>query len=495
MTVVQMPGGGAPPSAGTRRSGERVRRWAVVAGAVAVVGVVGGLWFGQHPAVPGGRATPVVADGVVRAARGLGALWFCPGGTSLSGGAAPTVVVSNPTGPAVSGQVTATSSTGRTRTVPLSVPAGGQVTVSLASLVPGPWVTGTVALNRGGVAVSETVVGSAGWSTGPCVASTASRWVLPAGSTTGGDQLEVVIADPTATTAVVDTTLLSAAGTRLAPSSDQGVTVPAHGLVVESVDAVDVGDRSVAAVVQALSGTVVAAGVEVARNDGASGVALLPGVPAAATDWTVPVVPAAPAGATTLEVVNPGRRTAELTVQGVSATGSRRSAILRVGPGRQARLPAAVVSEASVGGAGAVEVRSRGGVGVVVARVTSGPSSAPAPQLGETLAVPGDGWRTWLVPAVVAPGSSPVGLGLVDLGRAPAEVQILGVAPGQVGVSVLGTLTLQPGVPLERLGAVPDDLGLIPTEIRSTQPVVPEIDPGGTGVVGVTALPSLPLIP
>ncbi len=489
-----MSGFGASRRANPGESGA-LRRWAVLGGAAALVAVVGGVAVQGAARGPAVQGPPALASGVLPAARGLGSTWFCPGGTGTTGGAAATVVVSDPAGPAVTGELTATSSTGRSRTVPLRVPSGRQVGIGLAGLVPGPWVSATVTLDRAGVAVGETVAGAAGWAAAPCVATTASTWYLPPGSTAGGDQLLVAVADPTATTAVVDTTLLRAGAGRLSPSSLQGVTVPAHGVVVESLDEVDVGDPSVAPVVSALSGTVVAAGVEVAQSGGASGVALLDGVPRPVRDWTVPMVTGEPAGAVTVPIVNPGPKTARVTVVARSVQGSEATGTLTVGPGEQELVPAGLLRAATAGGAGSLAVRSRNGEGVVVARRTSGSASFGAPQIGTVLGVPSRGAGTWLLPAVEAPATAPIGLGLVDLGRAPAQVEIEGTAPGQAAPSVLARLTVEPGAPLERLGALPGDLGLVPTELQASQPVAVEVDPGGVGLYGVSVLPSQPVLP
>jgi hypothetical protein len=475
--------------------GGGLRRWAVLVGAAALVAVVGGVAARGAPRGPVVQGPPALASGVLPAARGLGSTWFCPGGTGTTGGAAATVVVSDPEGPAVTGELTATSSTGRSRTVPLRVPAGQQVGIGLASLVPGPWVSATVTLDRAGVAVGETVAGAAGWAAGPCEASTASSWYLPPGSTAGGDQLLVAVADPTATTAVVDTTLLRAGSGRLSPSSLQGVSVPAHGVVVESLDEVDVGDASVAPVVSALSGTVVAAGVEVAEGGGTSGVALLDGVPRPARHWTVPMVTGEPAGSVTVPVVNPGPRTARVTVVARSGQGGEETGALAVGPGEQTLVPAGLLRAATVGGAGSLTVTSRNGQGVVVARRTNGSASFGAPQVGTVLGVPSRGATRWLLPAVEAPATAPIGLGLVDLGPAPAQVEVEGTAPGQATPSVLARLTVDPGTPLERLRTVPGDLGLVPTEVRASEPIVLEVDPGGVGIDGVSVLPAQPVLP
>src|ERR1700722_1827702 len=152
----------------------RQRRWRVAALVVLVVAGVG------IAAAVRGAPAPVAAapapSAVVGAPDAESSAWYCTGQSTAAGASPGFLVLTNTTARPVTAAITATSDSGATADTTAAVPAHGVVTPAVPALASGSWVSETVITSGGGVAVSQTVRGSLGWSQAPCQTTTSPPW-------------------------------------------------------------------------------------------------------------------------------------------------------------------------------------------------------------------------------------------------------------------------------------------------------------------------------
>src|SRR5580698_1721496 len=159
----------------------RERRWraaALVGLVIAGVGIAVGVRGSPVPVA----AAPTPAA-MVGAPDAESSAWYCTGQT-MAGGVSPGfLVLTNTTAGTVAADITATSDSGATAHTATTVPAHGVVTPTIPALASGSWVSETVITSGGGVAVTQAVKGSLGWSQAPCQTTTSARWYFAGGST------------------------------------------------------------------------------------------------------------------------------------------------------------------------------------------------------------------------------------------------------------------------------------------------------------------------
>ncbi|HXQ91286.1 MAG TPA: hypothetical protein VN768_06960 [Acidimicrobiales bacterium] len=424
--------------------------------------------------------------------------WFCAGGSGAQGGAPATIVLTNVGRHPVHGTVSAISAPegaaqpapwAGARTMALTVPTDGQVTVGAAQLGSTGLVAAAVVLDGGGVAVSEAVQSPLGWSMAPCSPSTAADWYFAHGATTEGGGLILSLFNPTATDAVVNISLVSTTAGYLVPAAYQGIDVGPGSVVTENIGDHDPQDAAVATVVAALSGSLVATELQSVGTPGNGGISLTLGAPAPASLWVFPQSTEIPGGAVAFHVLNPSTSPAVVSVAvGLSLGAGAEPLTLRVAPqslvtlnaGSQTRIPTGVPYALTF---------SSPGTGIVVSRQVRAPAGSPAavPEAGDVSGVPG-GSRRWLLPAVVAPGSGAWSLAVVDLGARAATVRI--TTPSGKAIAGQSPRRVTPGSPLV-IGPHPGaPFGTTSFEVRADQPVAVELDALPVAQPGVVVVPS-----
>lgn len=462
---------------------ERGRR--LVVGVVVVASVALGALVDASVARP---APPAVVTPPVVGVAGSGAestAWYCAGGSGAGGPGAATVVLTDTTTRPVAGTVTAVSSDGNRGGRAVTLAPGATVSVPLAPLAAGPWIAATVTLDGGGVTAVESVRGRSGWSVTPCAASVGTNWYFAHSSTAPGDAATLSIYNPSSTPADVDVTMATSMSGYLQPPAFQELTVPPHGLLALDPGLHAQNDPEVGTTVSALSGSVVAAVLQVYGAAGRPGLAVQLGSPAPAPVWTFPQSVDRAGTRVTFDLFDPSTRAAAVTVSIGLAQGQVSPFRLTVPP----RHVVAVVAEKEPlipSGVPYAATFAARGAGIVASRSVTVAAASQPPAVGEAAGA-ADALDSWLLPPVPPPGHGAGTLSVVARSR--------GV---RVTVSSLGPagFTARPG--LEDLAAPPDVPLLVPASalldgplrIRATGPVTVELDGVPVAAPGMVVVPA-----
>lgn len=421
--------------------------------------------------------------------------WYCAGSAAAPSGTAATVVLTNSGPRTVSAEMTATAPTTDSVNLPaapsqfdLSVPPAGQEKVVLASAQ-----AAELFLNGGAVVAQEILSGPAGWSVAPCVSSPSTSWYFAQGSTAGGSSLSLTLLNPTATPAVADVSFVSHGSGLIEPPAFQGIPIAAGAAVVETVSDHVNSDPSIATVVTTLSGSVVAAEVEVPAGGKAPSV--LNGVAAPTQDASFPLNALASGGSVDYTVFNPSAQGEMVKAEFAFPSGKSSPLVMRVSAmstvvvsaQSQTRIPAATPY--------AVTFSSPDGPGVVVEREVVAPPGATAPAGGSTdgftVAQPG-GAQRWLVPAVTEPGTGVQSMAVVNVAGRTVHVTLESFdGHGRLHpVALGGTIVLAPGAMAVPITWSKPPVGAEVLEVVASGPVAVELDPTPTGAQGavVTAV-------
>lgn len=501
-----MTGTAAPPRPGRpgrpgRRppSGSPAWRWPVLAFLAAVLVGAGLVDAAVSTSVPPAPAV-LVAAGAPAGAESSS--WYCTGGSGTSGGAGgATLYLVNSGRHAVRGTVAVVNDQGTTGSTVVTVPAGGQTAVATDQVEQGAWLAATVNLDGGGVVASEMVEGPAGWAEAPCASATSTQWYFPSGSTTNGNSLYVSMYNPTTVLAVVDLAFATPAGV-VRPQPFEGLVVPPGQLAVAGVASYVQDQPSVATIVRARSGQVVASALQVHQAGGRSGLSLRLGSTAAQATWTVPRTVHVTGSDTRLEVFNPTGQAQEVTVRVHLPSGPVAPFVRKVGPDATWSLDTGHTTRIPVNTDFATTVTASG-PGVVVDRQVVGPSVAAAPQWGVVAAVTGPATavssRRWVLPTPAAPatpaeaGAAPFALAIQDPGKSSVTVVVDRLTPaGPRRLGRVPALRLPGGaftvIEPATLGAAGSD----PLLVRSSGPVSAMEDATPAAMPGVVALAAIP---
>ncbi|MGA8372946.1 MAG: DUF5719 family protein [Acidimicrobiales bacterium] len=489
----------APGQAGRlrRRESEQVagRRLAIVVLVVAVV--VGVALIDRTAPPPAPAAAPVLSAMTIPGAGAPTSSWYCAGGTTGTGSQANTTIyVTNTGSRTVAGVVSTTVFTGKAPASThqtISVPPNGAVAVNPGIDAPVGYGATTVTLAGGGIGVTQVAAGPDGWSTAPCASVTSNSWYFAAGATKAGNQLVLALYNPTSTDAVADVSFDTNDGV-ITPQLYQGLVVPAGQLVVENVGDYVQNRSTIATVVAAQSGQIVADQLQL-TSSAESGLSLSLGAPAVQPHWYfAQSTNSSGAGSSvSLLLSNPGR-TPETAVISLGLAQGEVAPVT-------VDIPAASVVPFAASGENriphqvpySVDVSSTGGPGLVVARAVLGPDGASLPAFGTMLGTPQIG-NNWLVPAPGA-GTAP---GVQGAGVASLSVSNPGPAMARVTVGPLGGTAAQAKLLLIKphsllvLAEAPVG-GLVTLDVRSDVPVAVEEDSvpsGAAGVVSSTGLPA-----
>jgi GT2 family glycosyltransferase len=479
-------------------------------------GRLGGSASTHGPVGPAPWANPV-AD-TVAPSTAESTLWTCPLGTGAGGEAVATLLIVDASSSPRHVVVTAVAASskgvaGPRRSLAVEVPAFGEAVVLPSDLLaaePTTFLGATVLSEGGGVGVEELLGGQAGWTAVPCTARLATRLALLVGEPGPSADLELALMDPTPTPAVADVELATDAGAVI-PPQDQGVVVPAGGLVILPLSAPSVGRRVAGAVVTAASGELAAAALDVMTpgGPGVQGIAAFPAVMGGASTWVEPAATLLARGHLQLALLDPSRSPAAVTLRwalldatsgrfGSAGVGASPSWATTVGPGTVELVDLGTSLGLPANDPVVVEVRARGAP-LVVARFVTAPAGGPSPTFGGSLAVPEPptgavvvrtdraggsigGSQALLLPAIARAGS-PFELDAETLG-AIRRLRLLALGGPPLGTG-RGTLALGP--------PAPSYVGSVPLVLEADGPLAAVADFVPAGAPGVVSLLGLEL--
>lgn len=398
------------------------RRWVVILVVLAVL--VGVAVAARSPGkIPTG-GPPAEPASVVAAPDAESSAWYCTGQTTAAGGLAPgSVVLTNSGTRTVTGTLHGVTDTGADVEVPVSVAAHQQLITDVPAPATGTWLSEAVDLSGGGVAVTQTADGPSGWAESPCQSSTSQQWYFPSGVTTGSNALFIALFNPTSTPDVVDVSFATLKGV-VHPINFQGIVLQSGEMQVEPVSPFVQEQASVATIVKARTGRLVASELQVFSGDG-TGLALVPGSPHAERNWTIPLSEEIATGSSSIEVFNPGPATQEVTVRATLSSGPLSPFRARVFPDTSWVLSTGAQTRIPDGDPYSAVIEASGGSGVVVGRVIAAPSSLQAPQDGMSMAV---GSLT---------SATPSGRWVVPSAGSATEPAVAGATPADLGVTNL----------------------------------------------------------
>jgi hypothetical protein len=298
-----------------------------------------------------------------------------------------------------------------------------------------------------------------------CAEPGSDLWFIGPGQQNGGSQVQVDLMNVDSTAASVDVSVINDGG-QVQAGDDNGITVPPHQTVTESLSSVARGSSVVAVEVHTSIGRV-AADVS-AESGGVTG--WLPGTAAPSTRLVIPGVP--PSGSTAgLFLVDPGPSTAKVTVTAITPQG-------HISPfgSQSVDLPgqsASYVALSPLGGTtAALQITSNVPVAAsVVVPGSSGPgvlTAATAP-ISEQAVVAGNTSSDGMAASVLL--SAPGAAALVRLTEiAPASRGGAGVTASQV-VSVKAGRTLAQPVNAPKGAKHGSPFALVITPLRGSGPL------------------------
>jgi uncharacterized protein DUF5719 len=426
--------------------------------------------------------------------------WYCTGQSTAAGQIDPgSVILTNTTTRSVAGSITGVTDSGARVSASVRVPPRGQVVADIPAPASGTWISDSVILSGGGVAVTQVVKGMSGWDEAPCQSSTSQDWYFPSASTAGSNGLFVALFNPTSTPDVVDLSFVTPAGL-VHPINFQGLVLQPGQTQVQNVSSYIQNQSSVATSVMARTGRIVASELQLLSGTG-SGMSIVPGAPRAERQWTIPQNLELAGGTSSIDVFNPGSTTEFVTVRARLDSGPLSPFTAHVLPDSTWIIPTSTETRIPQGDAYAAVVNATGGAGVVVGRSVGAPSSAQAPQASVAIGV-GElstmaPHHLWVVPS---PGSTampamtgvlPAHLALSNSTRIPERYVIYVMTPS--GTRMVASGTLGPAAFIALGDSVLFAAGLNPLLISGSGPLAISEDVGPTGTLGVVTMPGIPL--
>ncbi|MGD0748391.1 MAG: DUF5719 family protein [Acidimicrobiales bacterium] len=473
------------------------RRWLVLALVVVVVvgvGVVAGVRGASTP--PSAPATP---SALVGAPDAESTAWYCTGQSNASGLAPGFVVLTNTSARTVGAIVTAVTDSDAVVHTAVSVPARGVAVPSIPPLSSGSWEGEMVTVSGGGVAVTQVVHGTSGWSQAPCQSTTAADWYFPGGTTSNSDPLYISLLNPTSTPVVVDLSFITPTGS-VHPINYQGIVLQPGQVEVENVASEVQSASTVSTVVATRTGRVVASEVQ-GFSGPSAGLALVPGAARPEPHWSIPQSEDVDGGSSEIDVFNPGAAPESVTVHLRLASGPLAPLSDTVAPHSTWALATGAQTRIPHGATYSAVIDATGGPGVVVGRTASMPGSSPAPQAGMAMAVDAASIASptdeWLVPPPGTSASPAVtgvvlnSLALTNTSGAAESYTVYAVTSS--GERAISTATVPGGTTGSVSGAPLQNVGFDPIVVRSSGPMAVSEDAGPSGGIGVVTMPGIPL--
>src|SRR6266849_1998411 len=306
----------------------------VPAGAVLIaLGAIGGAAQLYHPAAP----APNPASTVARQVAVTSAARACP--PAPSGGSGPVALIAGAAsapgaaGPATAGGAAAAAGGGELTALPpaglslrpagpvrapgagvlsmLTVPAGVSTSKKGGSVAQGWSVAASGAMAQ---AMEAEVAQSSGLASVRCGEPSSDLWFLGPGQQNGAAQIQLDLMNIDSLAASVDVSVITDAGQSQA-GNDNGITVPPHHTVTQSLSSAASGSSVLAIEVHTSIGRVAADVSETSSHGGSA--SWLPSTAAPSTQLVIPGVP--PSGsAAGLFLANPGTSSAKVTVVAIT---------------------------------------------------------------------------------------------------------------------------------------------------------------------------------
>ena len=478
----------------------RERRWRVAALVVLVVAGVG-IAVGVRGAPAPVAAAPIPST-LVGAPDAESSAWYCTG-QSVAGGVSPGfLVLTNTTAKSVTVDITATSDSGATAHTAAAVPAYGVIAPAIPTLASGSWVSETVITSGGGVAVSQTVAGSLGWSQAPCESTASAQWYFASGSTAAANTLYVSLLNPTSTPVVVDLSFATPAGI-VHPIDYQGIVLQPGQVAVENVASEVQEVSTVSTIVSARTGRVVASEIQglVGPGGTSGGLALVPGAAAPQGLWAIPQAQEDAGVNSEIDVFNPGQSTESVTLRFRLPSGPLAPLTNKVLPGATWAVSTSTETRIPAGETYSTTIDATGGPGVVVGRTMSVPAALVSPQAGVSVAVDGVSTTSpsgeWVVPppgttsSPAVSGAAPASLALLNTSAGPESYSAF--APTSSGDRVVATGTVAAGSMEIVSGSPLAAVGLDPILVHASGPMAVSEDAGPSAGLGIVSMPGIPL--
>lgn len=294
--------------------------------------------------------------------------WYCAiGGADPAGAAMGEVVVANPGDDALVATIEVIPTDGPVRTQRLDVAPRSRAVTRMADLVQADYAGATVHVQGSSAIVEHGVGGALGFDLAPCVSSPSTRWYLAEGATTKSSTMLLGLFNPFPEDAIADLSFATEQG-RAAPGDLQGVVVPGRRLVV-----VNVGDHvrrreAIATTVDARSGRLVVAKLQLRQEAGQRGLVLTPAAPRAATDWYFPEGEIREGQVERFHVYNPTDREALVGVEVTLDDGAAEPIDIPVAPRDRATVVINEREDVAHGVGHAGTVASLNGVAIVAER-------------------------------------------------------------------------------------------------------------------------------
>ncbi len=472
---------------GRRSSLDAPRRLTLLAGVVAAVaGVSVAEAVLPSSSVPGASTPP--ASAILAGASASSSSWYCAAPAAAPAGSQATVLLTNLRSRPVRASLQTVSTTGASTEEQVTLPAYG------SSGIPVPLSAVEVVLRGGEVSAAQQVTDSLGSSAAPCASAPSTNMYFGAGSTAGGAGMQVAVFNPLPTPAVVDVSFVSPSGL-VVPPAYQGIPVSPGTVVTENVSDHVPSNGSLAAVVNALSGSVVATEMEEGGAPGAL-FSVVDGANQLGSVWSFAQNADPAGGGTTFTLVNPA--SGPVTVTASISLGQGRASPLVVQVPGQSSASFSSQNETRIpsGSVFGIVFRTLSGQGIFVGRQVSLPAGGPLPANSFGNAQLG-GVSRWLVPAVL-PGETVGSLGMVDLAGAPERVTIAtfgsGTDSGRSHSNVVDRVTLVPGALVVLTPSTGFPLGSEPLVLHADGPVSVELDPSPAATPGSAPVPLWPLL-
>ncbi len=284
------------------------------------------------------------------------------------------------------------------------------------------------------------------------------------------------------------------------PINFQGLVLQPGQVQVANVSAYVQDQPSVSTTVTTRTGRVVASELETFGSP-TGGLAIVPGVPQVASQWTIPQSDEVQGATSEIDVFNPGTTPENVTVGLHLASGPVAPVVQLVAPQSTWVLPTSGQTRLPIGDPYVTEIDARGGAGVVVGRLVAVPTSAQAPQAGAANAVDSltSGWPThqWLVPSPgstatqINPGALPEDLALSNPTAHSVHYTVVVMTPQRFRTITSGTLPAHAGISVS--GKTLFGAGLYSLLVRADGPLAVSEDVGPSGAFGVITMPGFAL--
>jgi hypothetical protein len=344
-----------------------------------------------------------------------------------------------------------------------------QAVLPLTTRGPAGFAAVTIKADAGGIGVGESIVGGSAAGapvelSSPCSLVAAAQGYVPTGSTYGGSDVRLSLYDPDATPAVVNVSV-STGTTLTSPPAFQGVVVPATGLVV-LVGALELTSETVEVTSRSAAGHPISH----VRVIGSS---LLVGPARGLSHWAFAAMQSRKGVASTFSVYNPGKRPVSVSVAPPGRAGIVAALTEDVPAGGIVDFATPVTGKSGLG-TGSVVISAKGGMPVVVARLTTRYRTRFLEDIDATPGTAGPR-DEWLLPGASLTSRIDDVVTIEDPGTEGSTVTLLELTHGTAARSRLEVVDLSAGSELEvNLGSVLKNAPLFALSVSASVPILVE---------------------